>query len=43
MDYTFQFGILMNYLPQLVSGFWVTLLLSFVGIFGGFALGVAAR
>jgi len=40
MDYTFQFGILMNYLPQFVSGFWLTLLLSFIGIFGGFALGV---
>lgn len=40
MDYTFQFGPLATYIPQFLSGFWLTMLLSFVGIFGGFALGV---
>ncbi len=40
MDYTFQFGPLASYLPQFVSGFWLTMLLAFVGIFGGIALGV---
>ena len=40
MDYTFQFGPLANYLPQFISGFWLTMLLAFVGIFGGIALGV---
>jgi polar amino acid transport system permease protein len=40
MDYTFQFGPLLNYLPQFISGFWLTMLLAFVGIFGGIALGV---
>lgn len=40
MEYTFQFGPLMTYLPQFVSGLWLTMLLSLVGIFGGFALGV---
>jgi polar amino acid transport system permease protein len=40
MEYTFQFGPLLNYLPQLISGFWLTMLLSIVGIFGGIALGV---
>lgn len=40
MDYTFQFGPLVNYLPQFISGFWLTMLLAFVGIFGGIALGV---
>lgn len=40
MEYTFQFGLLASYLPQFLSGLWVTMLLSFVGIFGGFALGV---
>jgi polar amino acid transport system permease protein len=39
MEYTFQFGPLAAYLPQFVSGLWLTMLLSFVGIFGGFALG----
>ena len=42
MNYTFQFGPLLNYLPQVVSGLWLTLVLSFVGIFGGIALGVAS-
>lgn len=41
MQYTFQFGPLMAYIPQFVSGLLLTTLLSFVGIFGGFALGVA--
>ncbi len=41
MDYTFQFAPLLNYLPQFMSGFWLTLGLSFVGIFGGIALGIA--
>lgn len=41
MQYTFQFGPLMAYIPQFVSGLLLTILLSFVGIFGGFALGVA--
>lgn len=41
MDYIFQFGPLLNYLSQFMSGFWLTLGLSFVGIFGGIALGVA--
>lgn len=40
MDYTFQFGPLLNYLPQIVSGLWLTIGLSFVGIFGGIALGI---
>lgn len=40
MDYTFQFGLLLNYLPQFISGFWLTMLLAFVGIFGGIALGI---
>jgi len=40
MDYTFQFGPLANYLPQFISGFWLTMLLALVGIFGGIALGV---
>ncbi len=40
MEYTFQFGPLLNYLPQLIGGFWLTLGLSFVGIFGGIALGI---
>lgn len=40
MEYTFQFGPLVNYLPQFISGFWLTMLLAFVGIFGGIALGV---
>lgn len=40
MEYTFQFGPLLNYLPQFISGFWLTMLLSIVGIFGGIALGV---
>lgn len=40
MDYTFQFGPLLNYLPQFISGFWLTMLLAFVGIFGGIAVGV---
>jgi polar amino acid transport system permease protein len=41
MDYTFQFGPLTAYIPQFISGLSLTMLLSFVGIFGGFALGVA--
>lgn len=40
MEYTFQFGPLLNYLQQFVSGLWLTLGLSFVGIFGGIALGI---
>jgi polar amino acid transport system permease protein len=40
MDYTFQFGPLLNYLPQFISGFWLTMLLAFVGILGGIAVGV---
>lgn len=40
MDYTFQFGPLASYLPQFISGFWLTMLLAFVGIFGGIALGI---
>jgi polar amino acid transport system permease protein len=40
MDYTFQFAPLAAYLPQFVSGLSLTMLLSFVGIFGGVALGV---
>ena len=40
MEYTFQFGPLLNYLPQFISGFWLTMLLSIVGIFGGITLGV---
>lgn len=31
---------LVPYLSQFLSGLWLTMLLSFVGIFGGFALGV---
>jgi polar amino acid transport system permease protein len=40
MQYTFQFAPLMAYLPQFLSGLWLTIQLSIVGIFGGFALGV---
>lgn len=40
MAYTFQFASLIPYLSQFLSGLWLTMLLSFVGIFGGFALGV---
>lgn len=40
MEYTFQFSPLATYIPQFLSGFWLTMILSFVGIFGGFALGV---
>ncbi|MBB3317445.1 MULTISPECIES: amino acid ABC transporter permease [unclassified Rhizobium] len=40
MQYTFQFGPLIAYLPQFLSGLWLTMQLSIVGIFGGFALGV---
>ncbi|MGF9567852.1 amino acid ABC transporter permease [Neorhizobium sp. JUb45] len=41
MNYTFQFGPLVAYLPQLLNGLWLTLVLSFLGIFGGFMIGVA--
>lgn len=41
MDYTFQFAPLLNYWQQFFSGFWLTIALSFVGIFGGIALGIA--
>ncbi|MBO9127207.1 MULTISPECIES: amino acid ABC transporter permease [unclassified Rhizobium] len=40
MQYTFQFAPLIAYLPQFLSGLWLTMLLSVVGIFGGFALGI---
>ncbi len=40
MEYTFQFGPLATYVPQFLSGFWLTMLLSLVGIFGGFTIGV---
>ncbi|QEE43298.1 amino acid ABC transporter permease (plasmid) [Rhizobium sp. WL3] len=41
MEYTFQFGPLAAYLPQFLSGLWLTMLLSLAGIVGGFTLGVA--
>ncbi|WP_029041933.1 amino acid ABC transporter permease [Cucumibacter marinus] len=41
MGYNFQFGVLVNYLPEFVGGLGLTLLLSLVGIFGGLALGIA--
>ena len=40
MAYTFQFGPLAAYLAQFVSGLTLTVLLSFVGIFGGFVVGI---
>lgn len=40
MEYTFQFGPLFNYLPHFFDGLWLTIGLSFVGIFGGIAVGV---
>jgi polar amino acid transport system permease protein len=41
MGYIFQFGPLLAYLPQFLDGLWLTLVLSFVGIFGGIGLGIA--
>jgi polar amino acid transport system permease protein len=41
MEYTFQFGPVLKYLPELMGGLWLSLFLSFVGIFGGLALGIA--
>lgn len=40
MVYTFQFGPLLGYLPEFLSSLGLTIALSFVGIFGGIALGV---
>jgi polar amino acid transport system permease protein len=40
MQYTFQFAPLIAYLPQFLGGLWLTMLLSVIGIFGGFALGI---
>jgi len=40
MHYQFHFDFLERYLPALIDGLAVTLLLAFVGILGGFAVGL---
>lgn len=40
MTYHLQFGVLLQYLPTLLDGLWITLWLAVLGIFLGFALGV---
>lgn len=41
MEYQFHFGALVDYVPAIIDGLWLTLLLSFVGIAGGFFVGLA--
>lgn len=40
MTYHLQFGVLLQYLPTLLDGLWITLWLAVLGISLGFALGV---
>lgn len=40
MTYHLQFGVLLQYLPTLLDGLWITLWLAVLGIFFGFMLGL---
>jgi len=42
MDYTFQWGVALRYLPDLLGGAWVTFHLTFIGFWSGLVIAVFA-